>query len=405
MRILHTSDWHIGKKIYGEDRLDEYARFLDWLLETIIDRNVDVLLVSGDVFDSSMPPARATDLYYRFLFNLYGQTRTHAVIIAGNHDSAVRLAAPGQFLKMARMHVVGDIRDSAKDCVIHLDVNGQTAAFAAVPYLNEGDILPHIPLEAEIERSLRYREAMKRIYDECLSAMDADIKVFMGHYFIQGGTPEDSERLVQIGGIEPVRTDDLPGDVDYIALGHLHKPQQIKGNGCPVMYPGSPLPLSFKEAGYDKKYNKKYNKQVLLVDLGTDVACNIEKVTVPVFRDLVKVEGTLNDLEQQANFGDWKDKYIEVKVFLEGAAVGVGDKVRQAFAQKGGKVLVVESVLPTSGGEILSTEDIKTRTPVEIFQDFYKYKFGESGSDIELDELLTTFNELLDIAKEQEVEL
>jgi len=390
MRILHTSDWHIGKKIYGEDRLDEHARFLDWLLETIINRDVDVLLVSGDVFDSSMPPARATDLYYRFLFDLYGKTRTHAVIIAGNHDSAVRLAAPGQFLKMARMHVVGGIRDSAKDCVVHLDANGQTAAFAAVPYLNESDILPHIPLEAEIERSLRYREAMKRIYDECLSAMDADIKVFMGHYFIQGGTSGDSERLVQIGGIAPVRTDDLPGDVDYIALGHLHSPQQIKGDGCPVMYPGSPLPLSFKEAEYDKK--------VLLVDLGTDVACNIEEVTVPVFRELVRVKGTPDDLTQLANFGDWKDKYIEVKVHLDGPAIGVGDTVRQAFAQKGGKVLVVESVLPRAGGEI------KTRTPVEIFQDFYKYKFGESGSDTELDELLTTFNELLDIGREQEIE-
>ena len=396
MRILHTSDWHIGKKIYGEDRLDEHARFLDWLLETIIDRDVDVLLVSGDVFDSSMPPARATDLYYRFLFNLYEKTRTHAVIIAGNHDSAVRLAAPGQFLEMARMHVVGGISETAKDCVVHLDANGQTAAFAAVPYLNESDILPHIPLEAEIERSLRYREAMKRIYDECLSAMDADIKVFMGHYFIQGGTSGDSERLVQIGGIAPVRTDDLPGDADYIALGHLHKHQQIKGDGCPVMYPGSPLPLSFKEAEYDKK--------VLLVDLGTDVACNIEEVTVPVFRELVRVEGTPDDLTQLANFGDWKDKYIEVKVHLDGTAVGVGDEIRQAFAQKGGKVLVVESVLPTAGGEILSTEDIKTRTPVEIFQDFYKYKFGESGSDTELEELLTTFNELLDIGREQEIE-
>ncbi len=395
MRILHTSDWHIGKKIYGEDRLDEHARFLDWLLETIINRDVDVLLVSGDVFDSSMPPARATDLYYQFLFNLYGKTRTHAVIIAGNHDSAVRLAAPGQFLKMARMHVVGDIRDSVKDCVIHLDVNGQTADFAAVPYLNESDILPHIPLEAEIERSLRYREAMKRIYDECLSAMDADIKVFMGHYFIQGGTSGDSERLVQIGGIAPVRTDDLPGGVDYIALGHLHGSQRIKGDSCPVMYPGSPLPLSFKEAEYDKK--------VLLVDLCTDVACNIEEVTVPLFRELVRVEGNLNDLEYEANFGDWKDKYIEVKVLLDGPAVGAGDKVRQAFAQNGGKVLVVESVLPRASGEILSTEDIKTRTPVEMFQDFYRYKFGESGSDTELDELLTTFNELLDIGKEQEV--
>jgi len=396
MRLLHTSDWHIGKKIYGEDRLDEHARFLDWLLETIIDRDVDVLLVSGDVFDSSMPPARATDLYYRFLFNLYGKTRTHAVIIAGNHDSAVRLAAPGQFLKMARMHVVGGVHESAKDCVVHLDVNGQTAAFAAVPYLNEGDILPHIPLEAEIERSLRYREAMKKIYDECLSAMDADIKVFMGHYFIQGGTLGDSERLVQIGGTQPVRTDDLPGDVDYIALGHLHKPQEIKGGSCPVMYPGSPLPLSFKEA--------KYDKQVLLVDLGTDVACNIEEVIVPVFRKLVKVEGTPEDLTQQANFGDWMDRYVEVKVLLDGPAVGVGDEIRQAFAQKGGKVLVVESVLPTACGEILSTEDIKTRTPVEIFQDFYRYKFGESGSDTELDELLNTFNELLDISREQEME-
>ncbi len=397
MRILHTSDWHIGKKIYEQDRLDEHARFLDWLLETIIEREVDVLLVSGDVFDSSMPPARATDLYYRFLFNLYGKTRTHAVIIAGNHDSAVRLAAPGQFLKMARMHVVGGIRETATDCVVHLVANGHTAAFAAVPYLNEGDILPHIPLEAEIERSLRYREAMKRIYNECLSAMDADIKIFMGHYFIQGGTSGDSERLVQIGGIAPVRTGDIPGDVDYIALGHLHGHQRIKGDGCPVMYPGSPLPLSFKEAEYDKK--------VLLVDLGSDVGCNIEEVNVPVFRELVRIKGSIDDLIAQANFGDWKDKYIEAKVLLDGSAVGVGDTVRQAFAQKGSKVLVVEPVMQSASGEILSTEDIKTRTPVEIFQDFYRHKFGESSSDTELNELLITFNELLDISREQEVEL
>jgi len=125
---------------------------------------------------------------------------------------------------------------------------------------------------------------------------------------------------------------------------------------------------------------------------------------VPVFRERGRLAGTPDDLTQLANFGDWKDKYIEVKVLLDGPAIGVGDTVRQAFAQKGGKVLVVESVLPRAGGEILSTEDIKTRTPVEIFQDFYKYKFGESGSDTELDELLTTFNELLDIGREQEIE-
>lgn len=393
MRILHTSDWHIGQKLYEQPRLDEHARFLDWMLALIIERDVDVLLISGDIFDSSIPPAEATDLYYRFLFDLYRKTDTHAVITAGNHDSAVRLAAPAQFLRMARMHVVGNVRESAQECVVHLDLGGTRAAFAAVPYLNEGDILPHIPLEAGIERSLRYREAVKRIYEECLSAMDGDTRVLMGHFFIQGGTTGDSEKLVQIGGIQPVRTGDLP-PADYIALGHLHRPQRIVQDGCPVVYPGSPLPLSFKEAEYDKK--------VFLVDLeGSE--CSIEEVTVPVFRELVRVEGSLDEIITRANFEDWQNKYIEVKVHLDGSAVGAGDKVRKAFNDMGGHVLVVEPVLSLTNRETISAEDIKTRTPVEIFRDFYRHRFGDSGTTDELEELLNTFNRLLDMTGDQEV--
>jgi exonuclease SbcD len=177
MRILHTSDWHIGKKIYDQSRMDEYGQFLDWLLNVIIEKGIDVLLVSGDVFDSSVPPAEATDLYYRFLFDLHQRTSAHAVIIAGNHDSAVRLAAPRNFLKMADIHVIGSINGSVRNCVVNLDIGGQISAFAAVPYLNEGDILSHIPLEGEIERSQRYREAVKKVYQDCMSAMlEADIR-------------------------------------------------------------------------------------------------------------------------------------------------------------------------------------------------------------------------------------
>ena len=390
MRILHTSDWHIGQKIYDEPRLDEHTRFLDWLLDTIIEREVDILLVCGDVFDSSVPPAGAADLYYRFLFDLFEKTRAHAVIIAGNHDSAVRLAAPREFLRMGRIHVVGGISEPTRKYVVHLDVDGTSAAFAAVPYLNEGEILSHVPLEGGVERSMRYREAVKQIYQDCLAAMDADVIILMGHYFIKGGTTSDSERLVQIGGIHPVRTDDLP-DADYIALGHLHRPQHIKGNGCPVVYSGSPLPLSFKEAEYDKK--------ILLVDIEDE--CKIEEVTVPVFRELVRLEGNLDDLMARANFEDWKDKYIEVKVHLDGGAVGTGDTLRQAFANRGGKVLVVESVLPDFKGEPISSEDIKTKSPVEIFRDYYKYTNGEDASPEELDELLATFNELMEFTRKE----
>ncbi|HUW67802.1 MAG TPA: exonuclease SbcCD subunit D [Candidatus Nanoarchaeia archaeon] len=390
MRILHTSDWHIGKKIYDQSRMDEYSKFLDWLLAIIIEKRIDVLLVSGDIFDSSVPPAEATDLYYRFLFDLHQNTDARAVLIAGNHDSAVRLAAPRDFLKMADIHVVGSIRNT--DCVVFMDIGGQTVAFAAVPYLNEGDILEHVSFEKEVERSMRYREALKNIYVECIAAMQgADLSILMGHYFIQGSVASDSERLVQIGGIQSVHTEDLPYGVDYIALGHLHRPQQIPGNGCPIVYPGSPLPLSFKEAEYDKK--------VFLIDFNGE-ASEMEEIIVPTFRELVRVEGTLDDVKIRANFEDWKDKYIEVRVQLAGPQIGVGDEIRQAFENVGGRVLVVESMLPENDRETISAAGIKTRSPAEIFQEYYNYRYGDSSPE-ELDEMLVTFNELLEISSEE----
>ncbi|NIA03090.1 MAG: exonuclease subunit SbcD [Nitrospirae bacterium] len=393
MRILHTSDWHIGKKIYDQNRMDEYKQFLDWLLDIIIEKRIDVLLVSGDVFDSSVPPAEATDLYYRFLFDLHQRTNAHAVIIAGNHDSAIRLAAPRNFLKMADIHVIGGINGSIRDCVVNMDIDGQTSAFAAVPYLNEGDILEHVSFEKEIERAQRYREALKNIYLECMAAMQgADLSILMGHYFVQGSTVSDSERLVQIGGIQSVHSEDLPCDVDYIALGHLHRPQQIPGNSCPIVYPGSPLPLSFKEAEYDKK--------VFMIYLDGEIS-EMEEIIVPTFRELVRVEGMLDEVKTRANFEDWKNKYIEVRVQLAGPRIGVGDEIRQAFADRGGKVLVVESMLPKNDGETISAAGIKTRSPAEIFQEYYNYRYGESSSPEDLDDLLVTFNELLEMGSEE----
>jgi exonuclease SbcD len=395
MRILHTSDWHIGQKIYDQNRIDEHTQFLDWLLDIIIQKNVDVLLISGDIFDSSVPSAEATDLYYRFLFDLYQKTRAHAVIIAGNHDSAVRLAAPAQFLKMGRIYVVGGIRESPQECVIRLDE--KMISFAAVPYLNEGDILSHVSQEAEMARSLRYREAIRMIYEDCVSSMPVDdIHILMGHFFLHGGTGGESERLVQIGGTQPVRTDDLPLNVDYIALGHLHRPQRIQNSACPIVYPGSPIPLTFKESEYDKK--------VFVVDIGG--TCDVEEIVIPVFRELIRVEGDLDTVMARASFENWNDTYIEVQVRLDAPQIGIADTIRRAFASQGGRVLVVESVLPdTLQRESISTEDIKTKLPEEIFQDFYKHKFGEAGSSGVMDELLTTFKELLNISREQEVEV
>jgi exonuclease SbcD len=396
MRIIHTSDWHIGHKIYERSRIDEHTNFLNWLLKLIIEKKADVLLVSGDIFDSSIPSAEATDLYYRFLHDLHTQTDANAVIIAGNHDSAVRLAAPKEFLKMAGIHVTGNFHEST-ECVVSLTRNGETASFAAVPYLNEGDILSHVSLEGEVERHQRYREAVKKIYRECMSAMpDEGIRILMGHFFIQGIEGSGSERIITVGDTQPIRTGDLPEGADYIALGHLHRPQQIKGNGCQIVYPGSPIPINFKEAEYDKN--------VFMIDTGGTGTCSVDAIPVPVFRELVRVEGTLDEVLTAASFGNWKDKYVEVRVRLEKPEVGTGDRIRHAFDSRGGRVLVVESVLSgREDGESISASDIKSRSPAEMFKDFYNKKYGDTPGD-GLDELLKTFNELIELSNGQESE-
>ena len=397
MRILHTSDWHIGHKIYERSRIDEHTQFLHWLLNIIIEKKVDVLLISGDIFDSSLPSADATDLYYRFLHNLHTQTDAHAVIIAGNHDSAVRLAAPKEFLKMADIHVTGSFRESAKECVVSISKNGETASFAAVPYLNESDILSHVSLEGEVERHKRYREAVKKIYEECMSEMPQDsIRILMGHFFIHGSKSGDSERIITVGDTQPIRTNDLPEGADYVALGHLHRPQEITGNSCPIIYPGSPIPMNFKEA--------EYEKNVFLIDTGGKGTCNVESVPVPVFRELVRVEGTMDEVLTTAGFGNWKDKYIEVRVKVDKPEVRMNDRIRQAFESRGGRALRVEPIFSDREEDnSISASDIQSKSPAEIFRDFYNKKYGDAPTT-ELDELLTTFNELIELSNAQDGE-
>lgn len=397
MRILHTSDWHIGQKIYERSRIDEHTHFLNWLLKIISEKKVDILLVSGDIFDSPIPSAEATDIYYKFLYDLYTQN-AHAVIIAGNHDSDVRLAAPKEFMKMGGIHVIGNFRESPKECVVSITKNGQTTSFAAVPYLNEGDILSHVSLEGEVERHQRYREAVKKIYAECMSVMpDDSIRILMGHFFMQGTESSGTERIITVGDTQPIRRCDLPEDADYIALGHLHRPQRIIGNGCPIIYPGSPIPMSFKEA--------EYEKTVFIIDTDISGTLSIDAVQVPVFRELVRVEGTLDEILTTASFGEWKDKYIEVRVKLEKPEVGLADRIRQAFDSRGGRILVIESVFSDrDDGESISASDIQSRSPAEIFKDFFNKNYGENTLPEELAELLKTFNELMEINNRQEGE-
>lgn len=386
MRILHTSDWHIGHRLYERSRIEEHRQFLDWLLKMLQENAVDVLIVSGDIFDTALPSSEATDLYYQFLFRLYRETHACAVITAGNHDSPRNLAAPREFLRMGRIHVVGLAAEPA-ECVFTFPAENPSVAIAAVPYLSENE-LSHISFETEPERADRYRERLKEFYRQCIEGMAPEIpKILMGHLFVHGGTVGDSERNIQIGGATAMQITDFPDDMTYIALGHLHRPHAISGTSYPVQYAGSPIPLRFNEANYSKK--------VYLLDVPASGDALVEDIEIPVFKELCTVTGSLEEVRSAAMSSEWEGTYIQIQLKLDQPAVGISDEIREVFHQHGGEVLSVEVELPVQAAqEEIPIEEMQQ--PTEIFERFYQERFDASP-----DELMTeTFNELLQLAEE-----
>ena len=389
MRILHTADWHIGQRLHERQRTDEHKKFLDWLLETIQEHQVELLLVSGDIFDTALPSSESTNLYYRFLYRLFDETDAYTVITAGNHDSPRHLEAPREFLEMGRIYVVGTAEEPTK-CVVTLPPDHPRVAVAAVPFLSESD-LRHLSYETETDRNERYRERFKAFYADCVADMPAKLpKILMGHLYVQGGQVGDSERNVQIGGVTATHASDFPKDVSYAALGHLHRPQTIKGIDYRIRYSGSPIPLRFNETGY--------RKAVYLLELSDDgTLIRDEEIEIPIFKELCTVEGDEASVISDAMAGDWDGKYIQVKLKLTAPRVGISDEIRQAFGNRGGDVLSVELELPETERDPLP-DNGNIDHPKKIFKLFHKDKF-----DLPPDEtLVQTFSELHQLVEDSE---
>lgn len=388
MRILHTSDWHIGRKLYEYSMIEEQEKFLNWLLECVIQENIELLIVAGDIFDSAVPSGVATDLYYTFLFKFFSSTDASMVIVAGNHDSASRLGAPRDFLKMARIHVISGYATRPQDYLVEFGDGEDMVYLAAIPYLPEGELLPHVSFESQIETSKRYRRAISHCYNQTLALADPSLpKILVGHFFLQGGQVGESERVISIGGTEPVGVEDLPDGLTYGALGHLHRAQEISGRSYPIMYSGSPMPMTFKEA--------EYGKYVYLVD--TDKS-SVEPIPVPSFRELRRVNGNFLEIIHKADGGDWSGVLIEAALIVDEPIPGSADRIREAFEDRGGTVLSIQPKFLTgqTDMEVAAAEELMLRTPEDIFREFYMSNFNGSPPD---GDLMDTFIELVQMVQ------
>ena len=287
MKILHTADWHLGKKLYNHDLLGDCRLFLDWLTAEIKTRQVDAILIAGDVFDSANPPQEALQAYYHFLRDLI-PTGCQLIITGGNHDSAAVLNGPKDIFKRLNVHVVGGACEDCLEEIIPLrDASGTVAAVVcAVPFLRDRDLKRSLEGETQTDRRAAVREGIHRryqqAYEHCRDVHPGVPHLGMGHLFVSGAAPSDNDdRLHAVGTLDLFEASLFP-PFDYLALGHIHRPQRI-GQQTHVRYAGSPIPLSFSEHAD--------GKMVVELVIADQKLTEINEVPVPNFRSLKRVKG------------------------------------------------------------------------------------------------------------------
>lgn len=294
IRILHTSDWHLGRQLYGRRRTGEFEAFLDWLLDVIERERIQVLLVSGDIFDTTTPGSTAQRTYYDFLGRLPKSCRT--VIISGNHDSPTLLGASSSLLRHFNIHVVTDAVADNEALTLSDDTGKPELGIIAVPFLHDRDIRVSEEDESLADKEHAYQEAVARHFMEAerkmlhLSGGQNIPVVCMAHLFTAGATTVEGDgvRDLSVGSLSHVQPSIFPAVADYTALGHLHVPQIVGGQEN-IRYCGSPLPMGFGEANQ--------RKQVCIVDLSRNDVPTVKNVPVPIFRKLVQLTGDLQRIQ------------------------------------------------------------------------------------------------------------
>ncbi|MEU2252976.1 exonuclease SbcCD subunit D [Nocardia xishanensis] len=350
MRMLHTSDWHIGRTFHGVDLLADQARSLAAIAELVAAESVDVVVVPGDVYDRSIPSADAIAVCNR---GFEAIRAAGAVIVAtsGNHDSPARLGAGASFAAAGGLYLRTTVA-AADRPVLLADEHGEVACYG-IPYL-EPEItraelgVPQARSHAEILAA-----AMSRIRAD-LAGRPGTRAVVLAHAFVVGGEATGSERSISVGGVETVPLAEFDG-IDYVALGHLHSPQTLSGS---VRYSGSPLPYSFAESSH--------RKAVWLVDLDADGLSDVQRRDLPVVRGLSRLTGTLDELLEDPAHDAAVEHYVSATLVDQNRPIDALRKLRERFPH----AVHVEWIRPEGNPELRYRERVHGRRDTEVAQSF-----------------------------------
>jgi exonuclease SbcD len=365
MRVVHTADWHVGRLWKGITRLDEMAKVLDHLAGYLEREMVDLLLVAGDVFDAPNPGAEAEAMVFAF-FRRLAAKNIPAVVIAGNHDSPARMDACGQLADLAGVRVVGRPRSVSKGGVVEVTTAmGETALVAALPFAAPGVFVSALELaDGVAETKSLYAERFKQAVSHLSTGFRTGcVNLLMAHTHLDGAVQANSERLVHLGEQWAATPQALPDQAQYVALGHIHKPQRIEASPAPTEYAGSPLQLDFGEAGQDKSF--------VVIDVEPGLPARVSRVPYEGGRPLLDLKLTPAELESHAEelrSAGW----LRVTVPLDEPDPDLARKVRVRLPN----ALVIRPELPHH--EAATSDTRNGKSPLEMYRDYHQQEHGRS---------------------------
>jgi exonuclease SbcD len=370
MRILHTSDWHLGRTFHGHSLHEDQEAFLEWLVKLAQERDVQAVVVAGDVYDRAVPAADTMRLL-ETTFEAFADAEIPLIVSSGNHDSPIRLGFGGRFHERGGIHLRTTVADLDRPVVLD-DADGPVGVYG-IPYLLPDAVMAD--LDAERSHQSVLTAAVKRIRDDA-SARDLSRTVVLSHAFITGGQGSDSERDIRVGGIADAGADVFEG-ITYVALGHLHGRQTVTSPfpTTTLAYSGSPLPFSFSE--------RNHTKSVSVVEINRSGEVDIEHVDVPVRRPLGEARGKFAELLARAegDLAHLADRWVRVILTDPGHVLDAMAQFRAHWPH------TVEIGFEPEGGLVHEDVDLdrlrRTTDPVEICASFVHYVGGERPTPAE----------------------
>lgn len=402
MRILHTSDWHLGQHFITKSRAAEHQAFIHWLLNQITEQQIDAVIIAGDIFDTGAPPSYAREIYNRFVVEM-NKLGCQLVILGGNHDSVSTLNESRELLSYLNTQVVARVEpDSDSQIIVLKDRDGEPGAIlCAIPYIRPRDVVTSQADESGVEKQQALGQAIKNHYDTLYTRADQKrtaLKralpiVATGHLTAMGVKSSESVRDIYIGSLEAVPSSAFP-PADYIALGHIHRPQ-IVAQSEHIRYCGSPIPLSFDELGTQK--------QVLIAEFAEGKLSQVEPLSVPLFQPMQVIKGDLESIEQQigmlstheGNNPVWLCIEVDTQDYLN----DLQQRIQAMTAEMNVEVLQLRRARSNRQAQIeqQEKETLAELTPEEVFERrLAQESFDSEGEQARLQRIRTRFRDIME---------